>query len=179
MYLRRKKQKGVFPYVGGGGIKMAKQAILPTPKRRILPPNRQIWSKAPSPTWRSRSHDMCGFGVKVAISPWIPQRMSLARNPFSKMYAGNFYLPYCSVKICPPPSRGLWERLFCLYSKSALYKLWRGKIQRHFNPEATSPRRVVIKQEQSRLLQHTLDSKLFVVFPAESTAVHSLHTQHL
>jgi hypothetical protein len=28
----------------------------------------------------------------------------LARNLFSKIDAGNFYLPYCSVKICLPLS---------------------------------------------------------------------------
>jgi hypothetical protein len=46
----------------------------------------------------------CGFGVKVAISPQIPQRVVLARNLFSKIDAGNFYLLSCSVKICPPLS---------------------------------------------------------------------------
>jgi hypothetical protein len=32
-----------------------------------------------------------------------------------------------------------------------------------------------IKQEQSRPQQHTLDSKLFVVFPLKSAAAYSLH----
>ncbi len=167
MYLRRMKQKEVFPCVGGG-VKMETQAIPPPPPRGgFSPKTGRIWSQPPSPTWHSRSHDMCGIGVKVAIFLQIPQLMGLARNLFSKMYAGNFYLPYCSVKICPPLSCELWERLFCIYSKSALYKLRRVKFSlspRHSNPEATSPRRVVIKQEQSRPLQHTLDSELFVVF---------------
>ncbi len=35
----------------------------------------------------------------------------------------------------------------------------------HFIPEASSPWRVVIKQEQSRPLQNTVDSKPFVIFP--------------
>ncbi len=34
-------------------------------------------------------------------------------------------------------------------------------------------------QEQSRPQQHIWNSKLFVIFPAESTAAHSLHIQHL
>ncbi len=34
-------------------------------------------------------------------------------------------------------------------------------------------------QEQSRPQQHTWNSKLFVIFPAEITAVQSLHFQHL
>jgi hypothetical protein len=34
-------------------------------------------------------------------------------------------------------------------------------------------------QEQSRPQQHTWNSKLFVIIPAESTAAHSLHTQQL
>ncbi len=34
-------------------------------------------------------------------------------------------------------------------------------------------------QEQSRPQQHTWKSKLFVIFPAETTAAHSLHFQHL
>ena len=34
-------------------------------------------------------------------------------------------------------------------------------------------------QEQSRPQQHTWNSKPFVIFPAESTAAHSLHFQHL
>jgi hypothetical protein len=34
-------------------------------------------------------------------------------------------------------------------------------------------------QKQSRPQQHTWNSKLFVIFPAESTATHSLHIQHL
>jgi hypothetical protein len=36
-----------------------------------------------------------------------------------------------------------------------------------------------VKQEQSRRQEHTWNSKLFVIFPAESTAEHSLHFQHL
>ena len=36
-----------------------------------------------------------------------------------------------------------------------------------------------VKQEQSRPQQHTWNSKLFVIFPAENTAAHSLHSQHL
>ncbi len=34
-------------------------------------------------------------------------------------------------------------------------------------------------QEQSRPQQHTWNNKLFVIFPAEYTAAHSLHFQHL
>ncbi len=34
-------------------------------------------------------------------------------------------------------------------------------------------------QEQSRPQQHTWNSKLFVIFPAETTAPNSLHFQHL
>jgi hypothetical protein len=34
-------------------------------------------------------------------------------------------------------------------------------------------------QEQSRQQQHTWNSKLFVIFPAETTAAQSLHFQHL
>ena len=36
-----------------------------------------------------------------------------------------------------------------------------------------------VKQEQSQPQQHTWNSKLFVIFPAEATAAHSLHFQHL
>ncbi len=36
-----------------------------------------------------------------------------------------------------------------------------------------------VKQEQSRPQQHTWNSKLLVIFPAESTAAHSQHFQHL
>ncbi len=36
-----------------------------------------------------------------------------------------------------------------------------------------------VKQEQSRPQQHTWNSKLFVIFPTQSTAAHSLHFQHL
>jgi hypothetical protein len=98
--------------------RLATQAILPPPPPQeadsppkqvdlvkvaaILP--RDGWSpKLPrDQMWKSR--DKCGFGVKVAISPPIPQRVVLARNIFSKIDAENFYLPYCSVKICPPLS---------------------------------------------------------------------------
>ncbi len=34
-------------------------------------------------------------------------------------------------------------------------------------------------QEQSRPQQHTWNSKIFVIFPAEYTAAHSVHIQHL
>ncbi len=36
-----------------------------------------------------------------------------------------------------------------------------------------------VKQEQSRPQQHMWNSKLFVIFPAETTAAHSLHFQNL
>ncbi len=36
-----------------------------------------------------------------------------------------------------------------------------------------------VKKEQSRPQQHMWNSKLFVIFPAETTAAHSLHFQHL
>ncbi len=36
-----------------------------------------------------------------------------------------------------------------------------------------------VKQEQSRPQQHTWNSKLFVIFPAETIAAHSIHFQHL
>jgi hypothetical protein len=35
-----------------------------------------------------------------------------------------------------------------------------------------------VKQEQSRPQQHTWNSKLFVIFPAETTAAHSLHFKY-
>jgi hypothetical protein len=48
----------------------------------------------------------------------------------------------------------------------------------HYILQATSLRKSV-KQEQSRPQQHTWNSKLFVIFPAENTAAHILHIQHL
>jgi hypothetical protein len=36
-----------------------------------------------------------------------------------------------------------------------------------------------VKQEQSQPQQHMWNSKLFVIFPAEPIAAHSLHFQHL
>jgi len=36
-----------------------------------------------------------------------------------------------------------------------------------------------VKQEQSQPQQPTWNSRLFVIFAAESTAAHSLHFQHL
>jgi hypothetical protein len=36
-----------------------------------------------------------------------------------------------------------------------------------------------VKQEQSRPQQHTWNSKLFVIFPPETTSAQSLHFQHL
>jgi hypothetical protein len=99
--------------VGGGGrVKMATQVILPLPQEADSPPKQ---ADSP-PKWAdlvkvaitsSKSHDLWGFVVKVAIFLEIPQRMGLARNLFSKMCAGNLYLPYCSVKICLPLSREL------------------------------------------------------------------------
>ncbi len=58
----------------------------------------QIWgSKSPFP--------------RQFLNEWF-----LARNVFCKKDAGNFYLPYSSVKICLPLSCELWEQIFCLYS---------------------------------------------------------------
>ncbi len=36
-----------------------------------------------------------------------------------------------------------------------------------------------VKQEQRQPQQHKWNSKLFVIFPAETTAAHILHFQHL
>ncbi len=72
MFLRRKRQKEVFPCVcvceGGGGVKMATQADS-CQKQADLGQKRLLSRDF------SRSHDKCGFGVKVAIFPQIPQQV--------------------------------------------------------------------------------------------------------
>jgi hypothetical protein len=61
------------------------------------------------------------------------------------MDAGILYLPYCRIKICPPLSCERESEYAAHVVKSPLYKLW-GEGEYPLNPEATSPRRVVIRQ---------------------------------
>jgi hypothetical protein len=94
---------------------MATQAIPPPPKKLTYPPKqvdlvrvaispRDGWSPKSPRDHMWKSCDKCGFGVKVAISSPIPQQVVLARNVLGKIDVGNFYLPFCSVKIFPPLS---------------------------------------------------------------------------
>ncbi len=93
---------------------MATQAILPSPQEVDSPPKQADLVKS--------AFFHVTVGPKVAKEPdvaihmtsadlgsksQIPQRVVLTRNLFSKIDAGNFYIPYCSVKICPPLSREL------------------------------------------------------------------------
>ncbi len=124
----------------------------------IGPPRDQMW----------KSHDKCGFGVKVAIAPPIPQRVVLTRNLFSKMDARIFFLPYCSVKNCPPLSCELRDGYSAYIVNPPPYKLWTGGIQSQsasLQSKGNISEENRDKQEQSRPHQHTMDSKLFVVFP--------------
>jgi hypothetical protein len=112
----KKENFPVCLWGGGGRDKMATHAILPPPpqvadsppkqadlcQRRILP--HDGWSQSRQGTRCGKSRDKCGFGIKVAIFIQIPQQVVLARNLYSKIDAVNFYLPNCSVKICPPLS---------------------------------------------------------------------------
>jgi hypothetical protein len=116
--------------------------------------------------WQSRDH--ARIWCKTATCLLIPQRRIFERNLFYKIDAEASYLAYISVKIHLPLSCELGNQICALYSEHALYKLWgRGRTPLswcHFIPEAISPWRVVIKQEQSRPLKHTVESKLFVIF---------------
>ncbi len=169
---------------------MATQAILPPPpKKRIHPPKTGRFGQSSHfPTWQLVPKVPEGpdvevtrqvrIWVKVAISPPIPQWLVLARNLFSKIGAGNFYLPYCSVKICPPLSCELWEWYSAYIVNPLLYKLRRGGIQSQLmslHPIGNISKENRDKQEQSRPHQHTLDSKIFVVFPPKVL----LHTVYI
>jgi hypothetical protein len=121
---------------------------------------------------------MCGFGVKVAIFPQIPQLMGLERNLFSKMCAGNFiYLTAVSKSAYLFPV-SCENRYSAYIVNPPLYKLWRrGILSQSLSLQSSGniSEESRDKQEQSRPHQHTLDSKLFVVFPPKVL----LHTVYI
>jgi hypothetical protein len=109
---------------------------------------------------------MCGFGVKVTIFPQIPQLMGLERNLFSKMCAGNFiYLTAVSKSAYLFPVS--CENRYSAYIVIRHYiSCGEGEYclnRCHFNPEATSPRRVGIsKNRAGHISTHwTVSSLLF------------------
>jgi hypothetical protein len=134
---------------GGGGYKMATQAILLPPQWRM------------DHLWQSQ--------CKIAIYLPIPQRRIFARNFFNKIDAEASYLGYTGVKIYLPLSCELWNQICGLYSKLALYKLGgRGKLLKSESLHSRGNISVGSRdqeQEQSRPLQHTVDSRPFVIFP--------------
>jgi hypothetical protein len=120
---------------GGGGYKMATQAILPPPKDADsgpkvaslgLTPGYTTWRCVPkSPKdhmWQSR--DYARVWCKTAISLPIPQRRIFARNLFNKIDAEASYLTYTNIKIHLPLSCELGNQIRALFRKHALYKLW-------------------------------------------------------
>ena len=163
----------------GGGDKMATQAIPPPLEMRIHVKNRRIWVKSTfshvtwQVSWQVR------IRLKVAICPRIPQRVVLARNLFSKIDAGIFYLPTAvskSARLFPVSSE---SKNSAYIVKPPLYKLWGRGIP---TQSASRQSRGNIseeshdKQEQSQPLQHSLDSKLFVVFRPK-VLLHTVCTQ--
>jgi hypothetical protein len=153
---------------------MATQAILPPPQDadscskladlgKAANPNVTVCSKVTERPYVTSHVTICRFGQSRNFSA-NSSTSGFSKKPFSQNRCGS-YLPYCSVKSARlfPKS---WEIKYASYKvKSPLCKLWGRGSRRHFSPEATSPRRVMIKQGQTRPLQHTVDSKLFVVFP--------------
>jgi hypothetical protein len=179
MYLRRKNQKGVFPCVGRGESRWRPKPS-PPPKRQILTQNRQIWSKSPSSTWSSKSRDM----TCADLGQSNPFPLNFSMDGFSKkpFYQNVFGQLVSTLLQCQNlPASFLWAvwTIFPAYIVNPHYISRRGGkflLSRcHSIPEATSPRRVVIKQEQSQQLQHILDSQLFVVFPTKVL----LHTVYI
>jgi hypothetical protein len=151
----------------------------PPTKKRIHPP-KQVdlvkvaniphdgWSPKSPRDQMWKSHDKCRFGVKVAISPAIPQWVVLARKLFAKYMWGIFiYLTAVSKSACLCPVS--CENEYSAYIVNPpLYKLWRGGIQSQsasLQSRGNNSEESRDKQEQSRPHQHTLDSKLFVVYP--------------
>ncbi len=94
----------------------------PPPQEADSPPppqNRRFWSKLPSPagrlvptpprekmwqvTWQLRI-----LGQKRHF-PANSLTKGFSKKPFYQNRCGKFYLPYCSVKVCPPLSCELWR----------------------------------------------------------------------
>ncbi len=127
--ITEKEAKRRIPLCWGGGRGEARWRPKPSPPppwNRFTPKTGGFGQSSHFPTWGLVPKVAKGPDVevmwqvwiwgKLAISLPIPQRVVLARNLFIKIDARNFYLPYCSVKICPPLSCELWERIFCFYS---------------------------------------------------------------
>ena len=151
----------------GGGRQDGDPSHPPPLEMRIHVKNRRIWVKSTfshvtwQVSWQVR------IRLKVAICPRIPQRVVLARNLFSKIDAGIFYLPTAvskSARLFPVSSE---SKNSAYIVKPPLYKLW----GRGIPPQSASrqsrgnifPRRVMIsKNKASHSSTHwTVSSLLF------------------
>jgi hypothetical protein len=117
-----------------GGYKMVTQAILPPPQSSDSRPKvaylSQTCKYACNDMFQRRRWTICGSHVTMsgfgANQPFLtPQQRVFERNIFNKIDEEASYLPNSSVKICPSVSCDVGNQKCTLYSKHALYKLWR------------------------------------------------------
>jgi hypothetical protein len=110
---------------GGGGFKMATQAILPPPQVADSGPKVAFLGQIRGSTtwwWVSKSPmnhmwqscDYARIQCKTAISLLIPQQRVFVRNLFNKIDAEASYLAYTSFKIHIPLSCGLGNQIRAL-----------------------------------------------------------------
>ena len=81
-------------------------------------------------------------------------------------------------KICLTLTGELWRALACLYSEARLYKGARtASLSQSTTPRSTG--NISVSEEESQPLQHTWNSKGFVLSRSNLLLHNSLHFQHL
>jgi hypothetical protein len=125
-----------------------------------------------------------GGGGKSATFQITQQRSNISRSLFHTKDVYSIPCPLLTAvsKFAYLLSTSCEERKCALYSEEGPIK--RRQIWQPFSVGYTKFYRQhrcggKCIQEQSRQQQHTWNSKLFVIFPAETTAAQSLHFQHL
>jgi hypothetical protein len=140
---------------------------------------RQIESKMghqnEAPEWGRGGGQFCHFSNNSTMKQYF--KMLISHEDVYSLPS-----PYCSVKVCSFPFYVLKREKRGLYSEAE--PINRHQIWQPASKDYTSFYRQNLcggqcTQEQSRPQQHTWNSKLFVIFPAEFTAAQSLHFQHI
>ncbi len=158
------------------------------PRKRKPPPPPTAPGFGDSHTWRNTK--LSRQNAKTDRQNEAPecgkggQFCHLSNNSTMKQYfkmllshRGVCFFPslYCSVKLCSSPSCVLWGGKCRAYKTAPKLVTSPQSTILHSTGNISAGQRI---QEQSRPQQHTWNSKLFVIFPAEITTAQSLHFQH-